>query len=301
MLRSFFAAAMIGAFAFAAVPARAQDAAEMVVRIGQLENQMRQMAGQIEQLQYENKRLTEQMRKFQEDVDFRFQEKSGGGRGPSANPGPQRRSDAFDPSTSPAAPGAPLPLGSSQSAAATLPPAGPAQTASINPSTPRANIPQGALPTGGVSIIDDTQGNAAPARAGTSVAAANPGDPVSDYEGAYNAVLNRQYDQAEMGFRRFLQSHPRDRRAGDATYWLGESYFQRQRYREAAEQFLKVTTDFPKAGKAPDSLLKLGMSLKGIGAKEQACATYAEIGRRFPAASVEVKQAAERERKRTKC
>ena len=104
-----------------------------------------------------------------------------------------------------------------------------------------------------------------------------------------------------MGFRQFLQSHPRDRLCPDATFWLGESYFQRGRHREAAEQFLKVSTDYPRAGKAADSLLKLGMSLNSLGAKDQACATYAKLERDYPQASTGVRQGLEREQKRARC
>ncbi|RDJ19894.1 hypothetical protein DWE98_27680, partial [Bosea caraganae] len=69
-----------------AAPASAQDAAELTVRTGRLENQVRTLSGQIEQLQFENRRLTEQLRKFQEDVDFRLNERSGGGARPGSRP-----------------------------------------------------------------------------------------------------------------------------------------------------------------------------------------------------------------------
>src|SRR3712207_3772881 len=69
------------------LPASAQDAADAIVRLNRLENQVRQMSGQIEQLQFENRTLKEQVRKFQEDVEFRFQENRGGARpAPSASP-----------------------------------------------------------------------------------------------------------------------------------------------------------------------------------------------------------------------
>src|SRR3954467_11018902 len=103
-------ALLIGAVA----PAFAQDAADFVVRMSRLENQVRQMSGQLEQLQFENRQLKDQLRKFQEDVEFRFQER-GGARAPAAaaQPGPAqppsapsasrpaRRSDAFDPNAVP--------------------------------------------------------------------------------------------------------------------------------------------------------------------------------------------------------
>ena len=120
-IRSGLAALAIGtAVSCLSLPASAQDAADLVVRTSRMENQIRQLSGQIEQLQFENRRLSEQLRKFQEDVEFRLNER-GGGRAPAAAaPGgaapaagaqrPQRRSDAFDPSTQVGAAGAPRPL-----------------------------------------------------------------------------------------------------------------------------------------------------------------------------------------------
>jgi len=223
--------------------ARAQDAADIVVRMGQLEEQVRTMSGRIEQLQFENRRLNEQLRKFQQDVEFRLQEKSGGGGAspaPSTSPGRERRGDAG---------------------------------AGVSP--------------GGSSQV-----------AGQTGARGASGDA---FENARGQFQQRQYAAAEMGFRQFLQANPRDRRAPEAIYWLGESYFQRQQYSEAAEQFLKISTEYAKSVRGPDALVKLGMSLSRLNAKQEACATLAEVLRKYPNASVDVRSAVERERRRTKC
>ena len=140
-----------------------------------------------------------------------------------------------------------------------------------------------------------------PARQGPSVAATGTGDARMDYDAAYAYILQRQYEQAEMGLRQFLQSHPRDRLVPDAVYWLGETYLQRNRPREAAEQFLKVSTEHARAAKAPDAMLKLGISLNALGAREQACATFAELGRKYPEAPGNVRQGVDRELKRARC
>src|SRR5262249_22786386 len=80
----------------------------------------------------------------------------------------------------------------------------------------------------------------------------------------------------------FLCKYPDDRLVGDATYWLGESMFQRQRFRDAAEAFLKVSTKYESSAKAPDALLRLGQSLAALGEKEAACASLGEVLRKFP-------------------
>jgi tol-pal system protein YbgF len=314
-------------FAFAlalAAPAAAQDAADAIVRLNRLESQFRQLSGQMEQLQYENRQLKDQLRKFQEDVEFRFQDSRGGSRpsssSPSATPSrpapaqpqpapaqPQRRSDVFDPSETPDAPGAPRPLGSTPPSAPLAADAGRpmalpgGQLAGIGdlieqdgvegapmdgtPHDRMAALPQGA-------IVE---------RPGPSVAATSVGNPRADFDAAYASFSQKQYDQAEMGFRRFLQSNPRDKLVPEATFWLGETYLQRSRYREAAEQFLNVSAEHPDTPKAPDALLRLGISLNGIGAKDRACAVFAELDRKYPQASAPVRQASDREQKRIKC
>ncbi|HEY5798284.1 MAG TPA: tol-pal system protein YbgF [Bosea sp. (in: a-proteobacteria)] len=283
------------------LPAKAQDAADLVVRTSRMENQIRQLSGQIEQLQFENKRLSEQLRKFQEDVDFRLNERGGRSSGAAApgnaappagaapRPQPQRRGDAFDPTMQQGAAGAPRPLNGSIGAiiedeyAEGATGQGPLDLQGVG-----RNVPQGALPQS--------------VPRGPSVAAASgPASAKEAYDLAYASILRKEYEQAEMGFRQFLQSYPRDRLAVDATYWLGESYLQRKRYREAAEQFLKVSNDAPKSNKAPESLLRLGIALNGLGAKNEACATYAKVGVDYPTAPNSVRQGIERERRRSGC
>ncbi len=98
-----------------------------------------------------------------------------------------------------------------------------------------------------------------------------------------------------------MQKYPRDRLVPEATYFLGESYARLGRQREAAEQFLKLSTDYTKSSRAPDALLRLGVALNALGAKEQACATYQEVDRKYPAASPDVRAGVERELKRSRC
>ncbi len=324
--------------------AAAQDASELVVRLGRIENQSRVMAGQIETLQYENRQLKEQLRKFQEDVEFRLSEGKGKGEskgsgkpapaaapssGPAGtvngvNPGsgrPGKRGDAFDPSQTPGAPGAPMQLGSTQPSAP-LPPReaveATQETIQATEAAPRPQrLPQGAI-EGAVEGEDDAEASAPgydqpvdlrppartgaiPARPSESVAATRTGDPATDYEAAVELYRGKQYEQAEMGLRQFIQSHPRDNRIAGATYWLGESYLARGRNREAAEQFLKVSTDYARSAQAPDAMLKLGVTLAALGAREQACATLAELDRKFPNAGTGVRQGVTREQKRARC
>lgn len=297
--------------------ARAQDDSELFVRINRLEGQVRQLSGQLEQIQFDNRQLKEQLRKFQEDVEFRLNERGGGSRGappaattqtPSAAPRPARRGDAYDPANDPAAPGAPRQLGAASQPSAPLV-AESAPAPARRP--PRGEDTAFAESYGGAPPADLSAtaraggtlnpGAAAAARAAPSVAATGGDDARADYESATALYGQKQYDGAEMALRRFIQSHPRDRLVPDATYLLGETYLQRSRPREAAEQFLKVSTEFSRSTRAPEAMLRLGVSLSALGAKDQACATFAEVERKFPTAGPGVKQGVEREQKRARC
>jgi TolA-binding protein len=65
--------------------------------------------------------------------------------------------------------------------------------------------------------------------------------------------------------------------------------------------FLAVSTKYETNARAPDSLLRLGQSLAAMGEREAACASLAEVLRKYPRASVAIRQGVEREQKRVRC
>ena len=323
-----------------------QDQGGLLVRIDRLENQLRSMNGQIEQLQFQNRRLEEQLRKFQQDVDFRFQEGAGksaprhtpspsttpprerrsdlepevapttvsglsSAPGIAVNPPPAptvtnggRRSDAFDPNANPHAPGAPRQIGTTTASAPLSSPPRGAVDLNAAPGQPldlSKNSANGWQPPAPAVI-------AAPAEAQTaavSTVAHTPNVAQSgarlDYDLAIGHYRAGQYEAAEKAFGDFISRNPKDKLASDAIFFLGESYFQRNRHREAAEQYLKISTNYGRSAKAPEAMLRLGQSLSALGAKEQACASFGELPRKYPNASTNVRAAADREAKRAAC
>ncbi len=299
--------------------AKAQDASELVVRLNQLESQMRDQAGQIEQLQHENRLLKEQLRQqggnpaaspIQTPPPPPPQTNPGVATTPVSPVAPRqpeggrtRPGDLFDPNSQPDAPGAPRQLGST-------PPSSPLTEEELRGEGRGYRIPDGAIPGPGnesgetpSSIIDmDTDSPTGPqAPVGPSVAATGSGDPKADYDRAYNQFTRARYAEAEMSFRQFLQSHPRDELVPDARYWLGETYLSAGKPRDAAEQFLALTTENATSPKAPSGMLKLGTALTSLGAQDRACAIFAELSRKYPKASQEFKDEVEREKRRAKC
>ena len=346
-----------------AAPAAAQmSASDIVVRLDQIENQMRMLTGQVEQLQFRNQQLEQQLRRSQEDNDFRLQQQGGNPAGaaprggassaqpqsqppmqarpqpgvqqqaapqtyppaqaypPAAPQGapqpdiyngpspirpvaPGRRSDVFDPNENPNAPGAPRPLGSlpaGQPSAAPQP-----QIMSEEVVGARGGREPGAPLDLSTLAGEGARSQAAPAQQprGPNLASVAPAaqSPKEQFDLGYSYIQRKDYGLAEDTLREFLRRYPNDRMTADAHYWLGESLYQRQRYQDAAESYLNVTTKFETAAKAPDALLRLGQSLAAIGQKEMACASFGEVERKYPRAPLAVKQGVERELKRVRC
>lgn len=282
LLSGILAAAIVAPVGFA----HAQDAADLLVRLGRMEEQIRQLNGQVEQLQFQNRRLEEQLRRFQTDVDFRFRE---GGRAPSGAATPpaaprQQRGDAFDPTQQPTAPGSPRPLGSPGGAVAV-----PGQII-IGDDNALGRDPTAPL---------DLNNRAGPGGATASIGpAATPKDEI---DAAKAQLARREYDLAESSFREFLRTRPRDRLAGEAVMGLGDSLLQRQRWREAAEQFVDYSTRFPRGARGAEAQLKLAISLRGLGATQEACAVLSDVTRKYPNASPGIRQGVQRESQRANC
>lgn len=291
------------------------DAAGLEVRLGKLEGRIRTMTGQIEELQNANRKLVEQVQRFQQDVDSRLS--SGGARShrseasssppekapppapaaesDGATPKHRGHGDAYDPDSAPGNnPGRPKPLGSAasveESGAAPMDLSGGRLRRNDGASGSDTSEPTLRLPKTASATPGDTA-------AGTL----SPTSPRAAFDQALTLYKGKQYEEAEKGFASFIQKNPKSRLAADATYYLGESFQQRGRSREAAEQYLKVSKEYAASSRAPDAMLHLGISLKALGAKEQACATFGEVNRKYPNAPAYVKSGVERESKRAQC
>ena len=75
----------------------------------------------------------------------------------------------------------------------------------------------------------------------------------------------------------FIKNHPDNSLTSNAHYWLGETYYVRGKYGDAAAAFAEGYQKFPKSSKAADNLLKLGMSLGQLNQKKEACLSFAEL------------------------
>src|SRR5262249_27511907 len=101
--------------------------------------------------------------------------------------------------------------------------------------------------------------------------------PDEQYQYAFDLLRQTKYDEAEKALHTFVDEYPENPLAGNASYWLGETYFVRQDYNNAALTFAQGFQKYPKSGKAPDTLLKLGISLAALGETADACKALREL------------------------
>jgi len=256
-----------GSTSGAPVPAPAPDAGTAVnieLRLDQLETQLRNMTGSLEEANYSIDQLKSRLDKLVSDIDQRFSqlEHPGAPGAPPPSPLAANAAPAAGAGANPAAP--PSPPGN-------LVAPGGAQTASRTPPPPPTG---GTLPTGSAQ---------------------------EQYNYAFGKLREADYPAAEQALRGFVQRYPNDALAGNAQYWLGETYYVRKDYNNAAATFAEGYRKYPQSGKAADNLLKLGMSLGNIGQKKEACLTFNQLAHDFPKASSNITERATQEKQRLGC
>ncbi|WEJ59147.1 tol-pal system protein YbgF [Devosia sp. FJ2-5-3] len=264
------------------------DSAQLMVRIQQLEEQLRSLNGQIEGLTFQLTQMQEIINRMQEDNEFRFQALEGGAGG---------KTDA-----------------ATQPGSVTQPEALP-QTPAQTEEAPATVVPsQGVQPLPGEQEFDPTfdQGQGAPeddlgASADPLVGTGRGGavdlvtgqplnlsydprapqsgnaDADAQFTAGYEALSSGDYAFAEDQFSQFVELYPNSPRVTDAANFLGEALLARGAYDRAAEVLLEAFEKQPENTRAPDLLLKLGIALAGAGERETACRTFDEVSRRFAA------------------
>ncbi len=280
------------------------------LRLDRIETQMRELTGRIEEYTNQTDRLRQRVEQINGDVESRFSQGGPVGGVPSARPGPGGRQPAtdtrggnlgaaespydapgggsFGPLAGPA-PGA-LPRGTVVPPPSGLPPGSPPGYGTLTP--------PGTPPGGGRGAPSGGPGGSDLA----SAAGALPqGSATEQYNHAFGLLKQANYPAAEASLRAFVEQHPSDPMAGNAQYWLGETFYARGRFMEAASAFAEGYKRWPKSTKAPDDLLKLGMSLGRANQKQNACVALGQFDQAFPTAAGNIKQQAAAEKKRLGC
>jgi tol-pal system protein YbgF len=126
-------------------------------------------------------------------------------------------------------------------------------------------------------------------------------NPNELYNAAYQYILAGDYRSAEAGFRAHIDRYPADPMTSDARYWLGEALYGQERYAESATVFIDMQRDYPDSKRGAENMLKLGMAMAKLNDREVACATFAKVGSRFPSAAPAILKRVDEERKLNHC
>jgi tol-pal system protein YbgF len=261
-----------------------EAAARQEIRLGEIEEQVRALTGQVEEARFQVRRLGEGVDALAADIEGRLA-------------AVERRLGTAPPTVAAAEPGAGL---------STVFESGGAVVVGGDPNAERYETMGvlGTVPAAG----DEAQPAAAEAE--TGLAAVAPGapqlapaavDPESRYQSAIRLLSQTDYAAAEAAFQAIIDDHPDHPLAGNAYFWVGEIQMKRQDYQRAAKAFARGYKAFPDGNKAADNLLKLGMAFAAMDKTNEACATFVKLERDHADAPAHVRDRLPSERARAGC
>lgn len=121
------------------------------------------------------------------------------------------------------------------------------------------------------------------------------------YNEAFASIKKQNYKNAEKQFEAFLELHPKNSLAGNAQYWLGESYFARGQFDKAAVAFAEGFQKYRDSQKAPDNLFKLGLTMARLNKKQEACIAFKNFLTEYPKVSDSMTKRLQKEMNKLSC
>lgn len=260
------------------------------IRIQELEAQIRDLTGKLEEQNFKMRQLEQKFERTTSDMALRLDDMKAGGSAGGVSDGTMTYT----------------PQSSSPSASAAVPKDGGMQ---YRPAIKK--IEPDVIPSSGVTtenVGDETALNK-PRVERLGTLPARPANPIAgdadgatlDYENAFSLLKSGDYTQAETAFKAFLSNHNGHALSSNAQYWLGETYYVRGDYQQSARVFAEGFQKYPQSSKAPDSLLKLGMSLAGMGNASDACVALAKLKADFATVNSPVVRRADVEMAKLSC
>lgn len=108
--------------------------------------------------------------------------------------------------------------------------------------------------------------------------------PTADqaYRDAFGLLKAGKYDESIEAFNLFLLDYPNSEYSDNAQYWLGETYFVKQEYAPAIDEYRKLIANHPASKKQSHALLKIGYSFQRLGELDKAQAVLKDLTVRYP-------------------
>ncbi len=222
---------------------------QLQVRIAQIDEEIRQIRGLIEQSQFQNRQLATELKKLSDDSDFRFRAL-------------EQRQASLD-----AAPAVPTP--------------GPLADPALLNEPATANVAAGASEPVEAKKPASAPASAAPAKEKPALTGNDFPNANAHYSYAFKLLNEKKFSEAAASFDGFVKKYPADPLTANAFYWLGESQYARSDFTRSAESFRKGFEVNTQGQKAPDNLYKLALSLAQIKRKAEACIVLAQITTKY--------------------
>ena len=227
---------------------------DLLNRVERLEDELRRLRGELELYRHQHQDLTRRLQTL---------EKSGGA-GDTAE-APTAEEPATESETIPLQPAAPIP-----------PPA-------TVTSPPPLDLPPGAatqprvVPSAPTTALA-TQSSPPPPSSGTPLTP----EEQSAYKAAIDTLREGRYEEAIDQLQGFLARYPFSSLAGDAQYWLGESYYVLREFERAKQAFLSLGIDHPDSRRLADAMLRLGYIYDDTGDKTKAREVLQKLTETYP-------------------
>ena len=243
--------------------------AQLLSRVNTLDEQMRELRGQVDELQNETQQKLADLNKQIGDLKFQMQ-----------NPG----------AAAGTAPGAPMtPGGPAEQAPPAGPMTSPPPAALGSLPTPPPPARQADRPT---PLVPQPSQPAAPAVRRTPEVAMHDG---------YAALAHHDYMNAEAAARDVLNNYRTSPRAYDAQFLLAQALAGERQYSQAAIAYDDTYNRNRKGGHAAPALLGLASSLAAINEKRAACETLVKLHGEFPRSTNELRSEIAAVRQRAGC
>jgi len=237
-----------------------------LLKLNEIENQFRQLTNKFEEVNFKLDKLSTRVTKIQSDAQLRFSDLENG-----ISTTSKKTNSALPGSTKP-------------------------QDFGASPGYETSNLPKeqsiNSVETAQTVITEEPEKRKS----------LLPNKPTEEqYEFAVSFMKIGDYETAEFALREFIDKNKDHDLAGNAQYWYGETFRIRQLYSDAATAYLDGYQNYPKSDKAPDNLLKLGITMVQLGEKDQGCKMISGLKKEYPKASKSVLQKAQYEQKKFKC
>jgi tol-pal system protein YbgF len=251
---------------------QSQDAsiAQLSQRLSDLEDSMRRLTGQVEQLGHKLSDVNGRIDRMQKDFDYKLCTLTAQQLGADTDGG-----DGGLPCTAGSAP--------------------------VSNTPPVSGAPRLSPPPGVLGTIPSNQplplaAPGSPDAGGPAAGATRP-----QFDAAMNMLSKAQYDEARAAFRNFADTYPKDPLASQAVYWVGDIAYVQKDYPNAARAFAEEIKKYGSSPRAPASMLKLGQSLIALNQKQEGCTTLGALPGKYPQASKSVLAQAKAAHKAARC